>query len=73
MGPVTTRRAARDIGYDCPDEKTAGEVLRKAVLPVKDEDARVAALRLELPVLIKDWQDIAFEVSLRDALRPRGK
>lgn len=48
----------------------AGRMLAQLVPPVPEEDARIGALRLGLKVERWDFQEVFFEMGLRDVLRP---
>lgn len=69
FGKVYARQFLQELGYDC-EEKDSLTLLSKVIPPVADEDGRLGALRLGLPILRGDVHEVYYEAALRDALRP---
>ncbi len=69
FGKIYARQFLAELGYDC-EEKEAATLLGKVIPPASDEDGRIGALRLGLPILRSDVHEIYYETALRDALRP---
>ena len=70
FGRLTAARVLREIGYEC-DDKTAKAAISEIVPPSADEDGRIAALRLGLPIKRHDLHEVFYEIALRDVLKPK--
>lgn len=69
FGKVTGESVLRDLGY-IAEPKAVKAAIRDIIPPSVDEDGRIAALRLGLPLKRSDIHEIFFEIALRDVLKP---